>query len=204
MANVAMDEFLKVAVMLFMIIDPIGNIPIFNRVLRHVPEEKRSLVIVRELIVAYIILVVFLFAGEAILGALGLKQPALQVTSGIVLFLIGIDIVFPGTGKKTVDAEKEDPFIVPLAMPLVAGPSALATLMIFASKQPEKIHIWWAALTAAWALCFVILVSSKYMLRLIGQRGIRAVEKLIGMLLIMLSVQFFLDGIMAYIQQGPA
>ncbi len=199
-----MDDFIKVAVMLFMIIDPIGNIPIFNRILRHVPEERRGLVIIRELIIAYIILVVFLFAGESILSALGLKQPALQVTSGIILFLIGLDIVFPGSGKKTLDAEKEDPFIVPLAMPMVAGPSALATLMIFASKQPEKIHIWWGALTLAWVLCFIILVSSKYLLRLIGQRGIRAVEKLIGMLLIMLSVQFFLDGVMAYIKLGSA
>lgn len=193
-----MDEFLKATVMLFMIMDPIGNIPIFNRILRHIPEHKRSLVIVRELIIAYIILVVFLFAGESILGALGLKQPALQVTSGIILFLIGLDIVYPGTGKKTSDAEKEDPFIVPLAMPLVAGPSALATLMIFAGQQPDKIATWWSALTAAWGFCFLILVSSKFVLRIVGQRGIRAIEKLIGMLLIMLSVQFFLDGILAY------
>lgn len=194
-------DFLSATILLFFIMDPIGNIPIFHTVLHQVPYSKRNRVIFRELVFAYIILVVFLFAGESILSFLGLKQATLSITGGIVLFLIGLDIVFPSDRIKP-DSSDGDPFIVPLAVPMVAGPTTIAALLLLASQDPSAMNKWFFALTSAWVASAVILLGSGFIMKLIGQKGVRAIEKLIGMLLIMLSVQMFLDGVKDYLQLG--
>lgn len=191
-------EFWTATLMLLFIMDPVGNIPVFHHTLQGVDEDKRWRVILREMLFAYGILLAFLFAGESILHFLGLKQASLSIASGIILFLIGLDIVFPRKGLNP-DQEYEDPFIVPLAVPMVAGPSAIASILLLTSTKPQLLHVWFGSLTSAWAISVVILLSSNWLLHHMGHRGIRAIEKLIGMLLIMLSVQFFLDGVKAYL-----
>ncbi len=192
-------SFLSATLILFFIMDPLGNIPIFHSILQKVPDQKRTGIIIRELIFAYLILLFFLMAGEPMLNLLGLKQSSLSITGGIVLFLIAIGMVYPQHGIKG-DSEHEDPFIVPLAMPLIAGPSAIAALLLMASRDPDRIGTWIGALSLAWGITFLILLLSGVMMRFVGKKGLRAMARLMGMLLIMMSVQMFLDGLESYIQ----
>jgi len=198
LAQIIWIDILAASVTLFFVMDPIGNIPIFHSILQDVPLKTRIKIIFRELIIALGILLVFLFLGTEILGFLGLTQPVLNVAGGIILFVIAIRMVF---AMKTlgVDEDETDPFIVPLAIPMVAGPSAITILMVQATSQPERIFEWLVALLLAWVLTTAILVASPFILRILGQRGVRALERLMGMLLILISVQMFLDGVGEYL-----
>jgi len=190
----------SLAITLFFIMDPIGNTPIFHSVLKEFSPKARMKIIIRELLIALAILLMFLYGGTAILQFLGLSTPALNVAGGILLFLIAIRMVFPVKTLEYGDEPEPDPFIVPLAMPLVAGPSTIAVLMLQATSAPDKMFQWTLALLVAWGMGTVILVASPLLLRVLGQRGLRAMERLMGMLLILISVQLFLDGITDYIK----
>ncbi len=192
-------EFLSATILLVFVIDPLGNIPVFHAILNVFSPTQRARVIVRELLIAYGLLVLVLFAGQAILDYLGLKQPTLSIAGGIILFLIAIGMVFPAHGIKPIAPNEEDPFIVPLAIPLIAGPSTVAVLLLLVSQAPDKRLVWLGALSSAWAVSAVILISSNYLYGKIGNRGARAIERLIGMLLIMMAVQMFLDGVKSYL-----
>lgn len=186
--------FVTAFLLLLFLMDPFGNMATFQSILGRVPESQRRRVLVRELIFAYGLLVVFLFSGEAVMRALGLKQPAITVAGGVVLFLIALDMVFPSRGLKAADGT-EEPFLVPLAVPLIAGPSTIASILLLVSKHPGRQIEWWMALTAAWAVMSLILLTSGWLLPKLGPKGARALEKLTGMLLIMLSIQMLLDGV---------
>ncbi|MCF8052813.1 MAG: NAAT family transporter [Desulfobacterales bacterium] len=190
-------DFLSAAITLFLIMDPLGNIPVFHSVLEHVPAGKKTRVMARELVFAFLVLLAFLFAGETILGVLGLKRPTLGIAGGLILFLIALRMVFPSQGLAGAE-DSNDPFIVPLAVPLIAGPSAIAALLLLASRDPDRIWVWAGALSAAWVVSAAILLLSNHLLRWIGPRGVRAAVKLMGMLLIMIAVQMFLDGVKEY------
>lgn len=196
-----MDLF-STTLLLAMIMDPLGNIPLFNALLADYEPRQRWRIIVRELLIALGILVVFLSAGNAILTYLGLKQSSLQIAGGIVLFLIALRMVFPGSKDGGIERER-DPFIVPLAMPMIAGPSCIAVLLVLASSQPDKMGTWFLALLIAWAVTAAILAASPWLLQFIGQRGTRALERLVGMLLVMVAVQMLLDGIADYLHLAP-
>ncbi len=191
-------DFLSAAVMLFLILDPLGNIPVFHALLASLPEAQRREVILRELVIALVVLLVFLFAGRAILHFLGLQQSSLSIAGGVILFLIALNMVFPTKGIHS-ELESDDPFIVPLAVPLVAGPSAIAALLLLATSQPDRVWEWAGALALAWLLSAAILLTSIKLMAVIGSRGLRAIEKLMGMLLIMIAVQMFLDGLRIYL-----
>jgi multiple antibiotic resistance protein len=199
LAQIIWIDILAASVTLFFVMDPIGNIPIFHAILKEVPQGTRIRIIFRELLIALVILLVFLFLGTEILGFLGLTQPVLNVAGGIILFVIAIRMVF---AMKTlgVDEDETDPFIVPLAIPMVAGPSAITILMVQATSQPARIFEWFLALLLAWILTTAILVASPFILRVLGQRGVRALERLMGMLLILISVQMLLDGVGEYLK----
>ncbi|HEY6893430.1 MAG TPA: YhgN family NAAT transporter [Rhodanobacteraceae bacterium] len=192
---------LSAGVLLFLIMDPLGNIPLFLSLLRNVEPKRRQLVLVRELLIALVVLFVFLFGGTYLLHVLQLKQESVSIAGGIVLFLIGVRMVFPpkegifGGG----DAERE-PFIVPMAIPGIAGPSAVAAVMLLANSYPGRTVDWSVALFVAWLATAVILLSSTYLFRCLGTSVLVAVERLMGMLLVALSVQMFLDGVMAYVK----
>lgn len=190
-------DFWSATLMLLFIMDPLGNIPMFHSVLIEVPESSRRKVMIRELLIAFVVLVGCLIAGKPILSALGLQQSTLSIAGGLMLLLIALHMVFPQHGLKT-DVESKDPFIVPLAVPLIAGPSAIATLLLLASREPGRMSEWALALVLAWSVTAAVLLSSHRLMRVIGQRGLRACEKLMGMLLILMSVQMFLDGVKGY------
>ena len=196
-----MDIF-SAAVMLFLIMDPLGNLPIFASILRHIEPKKRRRVLVRELIFALIIMMLFLFAGEAILSFLNLRSESVSIAGGIILFLIAIRMIFPQPGGVAGLAAGEEPFIVPMAIPLMAGPSVLAALILLAHTDSSRMLDWTIALFAAWGASAVILLFYKLFTKVLGEKGLTAVERLMGMVLVMISVQMFLDGVAKYIEHA--
>jgi multiple antibiotic resistance protein len=194
---------LSAGILLFLIMDPLGNIPLFLSLLRNVPPGRRQLVLVRELLIALAVLFVFLFAGQYLLHVLRLKQESVSIAGGIVLFLIGVRMIFPPKdGIFGGEGEAREPFIVPMAIPGVAGPSAMAAVMLLANSGPGRTVDWSVALSLAWLATAVILLSSTYLFRCLGTSVLIAVERLMGMLLVALSVQMVLDGVMAYVRMA--
>lgn len=195
-------DFLSAAILLLIILDPFGGIPVFNGLLGKRPRGERLRIIAREMLIAYAVLLLFLLAGEVILRYLGLQQPALGVAGGVVLFLIALRMVFPEIGQRPelVEAEEEEPFIVPLAVPMIAGPSAVAALLLLVSRDPQRLLVWWGAMTLAWAISSVVLLTSGVLFEMIGRRALRALVRLSGMLLIMMAVQMFMDGVQGYLR----
>jgi multiple antibiotic resistance protein len=186
------------AVTLFFIMDPLGNIPIFNSILAQFDSAKRSLIVARELLFALIILLVFLFAGTSILNFLGLSQSSLSVAGGLLLFIIALRMIFPRPAANDVDIY-EEPFIVPLAMPLVAGPSTIAILLLLSSREPERNWEWCVALIIAWGGATVLLTASPFVMGILGSRGLRALERLMGMLLVLIATQMLLNGVRDFV-----
>lgn len=194
-------EILTAATTLFLIMDPLGNVPVFISLLKNVSPERRRLVLIRELVIAYLVMLVFLISGQHLLKFLNLKQESISIAGGIVLFLIALRMIFPQEGGIMGEQTDEEPFIVPLAIPMVAGPSTLAALLLMAQSAPKRMTSWVLALTAAWTLTAVILLASPLFFRLLRQRGLTAMERLMGMLLVMMSVQMFLDGLAEYMRK---
>ncbi len=194
-----MDTF-SAAVMLFLIMDPLGNLPVFLSILRHIDPKRRRKVMIRELLFSLAIMMLFLFVGQQILGFLNLRQEAVSIAGGIILFLIAIKMIFPSEGGVTGLAAGEEPFLVPMAIPMIAGPSILASLMLLANQEPARMVDWSLALFIAWAASAVILMFYEVFNKLLGERGLTAVERLMGMLLVMIAVQMLLDGVQHYLQ----
>jgi len=190
------------SITLLLIMNPLGNLPIFISVLRHVQPKRRKVVLARELIFALIFMLIFLFLGSSLLSSLGLKQEAVGIAGGIILFIIALRMIFPQPGGVLGLPAGEEPFIVPLAIPLISGPSLLASLILLANQAPDRMVDWTIAAVAAWVISSTVLMFSSVFLRALGQRGLNAIERLMGMILIMISVQMFLDGIMKYVEQG--
>lgn len=193
-----MDTF-SAAVMLFLIMDPLGNLPVFLSILRHVDPKRRRKVMIRELLFSLAIMLAFLFAGQQILSFLNLRQEAVSIAGGIILFLIAIKMIFPTPGGVTGLAAGEEPFLVPMAIPMIAGPSILASLLLLANQEPTRMADWSLALLLAWGASAVILMFYELFNKLLGERGLTAVERLMGMLLVMISVQMLLDGVHHYL-----
>ncbi|MCH8501624.1 MAG: YhgN family NAAT transporter [Aliidiomarina sp.] len=194
-------DTLTAAITLLLIMNPLGNLPIFISVLRHVDPKRRRKVLIRELLFALFFMLLFLYLGSALLDALGLRQEAVTIAGGIILFIIALRLIFPQPGGVLGLPAGDEPFIVPLAIPLISGPSLLATLILLASQSPDRMFDWTLASVSAWAISATILLFSNFVLRALGQRGLNAVERLMGLLLVMIAVQMFLDGIVAYIEQ---
>jgi len=197
---------LSAAILLFLIMDPIGNVPLFLSLLKQVPPARRQRVMARELVIALIVLFAFLFGGQYLLRALQLKQESVGIAGGIVLFLIGIRMIFPPPKGGVFGGEEgAEPFIVPMAIPGIAGPSTMAAVMLLANSSPGRTADWSLALFAAWLATAAILLSATYLFRWLGKSVLVALERLMGMLLVALSVQMFLDGVMAYLRAaaGP-
>lgn len=188
------------AVLLFFVMDPLGNIPLFLAALTPVEPARRFRVAARELLIAYGLLVLFLVAGRSMLATLGISEPALTIAGGIVLFLIALKMVFPGAHGPLGEETAGEPLIVPLAIPYVAGPSALATVLLLASQAPERRADWFVAITVAWGASAAILLAGSRLAILLGTRGLTAIERLMGMVLVASAVQMVLDGVAAVIR----
>jgi MarC family membrane protein len=188
--------------LLFLIMDPLGNVPLFLSLLKDLPPQRRRIVLARELLIALGVLFAFLLGGRWILELLSLRQEAVSIAGGIILFLIGIRMIFPVPEGMFGETPGGEPFIVPLAIPLVAGPSTVAVLLLLGGQDPGRLGEWTLALLLAWAGTAAILFSATTLYRWLGMRTLTAVEKLMGMLLVALSVQMLLDGLAAYLR-GP-
>ena len=190
-----METLWATAITLFLIMDPLGNVPIFLVVLERVAEHRRRYIILRELIIALIVMLLFLFAGPAMLRTLGISPEAVAIAGGLVPLIIAIRMIFPLRGSSVMGDDDEDhgePLLVPLAIPLLAGPSLLATLMLRANSGNILQHTL-PALLLAWAASAVILLASPFLYRIFGNRGLKAMERLMGMVLICISVQMLLN-----------
>ena len=180
---------------LFLTMDPLGNIPLFLSVLKSVRPERRRRVLLREILLAYVVLLAFLFFGSYVLQFLQLEQDTISIAGGIVLFLIAVRMIFPRERFGESDELEGEPFLVPLAVPLIAGPSTLAVLLLLqrsSSGQPVALLV---ALTIAWVASAAVLLSSTFLYRILRERGLIAIERLMGMVLVMMSVQMFMNGI---------
>lgn len=193
-----MDTITAFATLLF-VMDPLGNIPVFLSTLKGIPAKRQQQIILRELLIALVILLFFLFAGKQILYFLGLSEESISIAGAIVLFIIALHMIFPLEASVASDKIEGEPLIVPLAIPCVAGPSTLAILMLLANSAEQRTIDWFIALIGAWAVASVILLGSTKISKLLGTRGLAAVERLMGMILIMISVQMMLDGVKAFL-----
>ena len=192
-------DIISAAVLLFLIMDPLGNVPLFLAVLKNVKPERRFRLLVRELGIALLALVAFLFLGKPLMTLLALRQESVAVGGGIVLFLIGVKMVFPSREGIFGELPEGEPFIVPLAIPCVAGPSVMAALLLLSNKEPDRWGEWLLALGLAWLATSLILLSSSRLQKLLGDSVISALEKLMGMLLVAVSVQMILEAMKAFL-----
>ena len=188
------------ALLLFLILDPLGNIPVFLSLLRSLPPRRQRIVLARELLIALVVLMLFLWGGKYALELMHLREESVSIAGGIVLFLIGIRMIFPPPEGLMGEMPEGEPFIVPMAIPLVAGPSGMAAVILMGSNDPSRLGDWSLALMIAWAATAAILFSATYLYKWLGQRALVAIERLMGMLLVAISVQMLMDGIAAYLQ----
>jgi multiple antibiotic resistance protein len=195
---------LSAALLLFLILDPLGNIPVFLGLLKPLPAHRRRVVLARELVIALVVLFAFLWGGKYVLEAMHLRQESVSIAGGIVLFLIGLKMIFPSAEGMFGEVPDGEPFIVPMAIPLVAGPSGMAAVMLLAAQEPDRMADWSLALTLAWLGTATLLFSATYLYKILGMRVLVAVERLMGMLLVAISVQMLLDGVAAYLRAAPA
>lgn len=193
---------ISAAVLLFLVMDPLGNVPMFISTLKNVLPSRQNIVIIRELLIALLLLVFFLFLGQYVLRWFHITDSALTVSGGIILFLIALRMVFPSTEKPLQEQIEGEPFIVPLAVPYVVGPSAIATVMLMMSQNPARWPEWLAAVGLAWLASSLILFFATKLQCWISPRMLVAMERLMGMLLVTLAVQMLMSGISQFMQHG--
>ena len=185
--------FASATILLLLITDPLGNIPIFANALRGVPPERRPRVILREVLIAFALLLVFLFFGAEFLRVMNLSDLSLQIAGAVVLFLIALRMIFPPDSGPQPELPGE-PLIVPLAIPALAGPSALATVMLLVAQAPERRLEWVGALTVTMSVCAIVLLMAERIQRLVGERVVMAFERLMGLILVAISVEVLTCG----------
>jgi MarC family membrane protein len=188
-------SILSAALLLFLVLDPLGNVPIFLAMLKQVDRKRQRAIIVRELAIALGILVVFLFAGRYLLALLQISQSSLGIAGGIILFLIAIRMIFSDIEDIFGHSPAGEPFIVPLAVPLIAGPSAMTTVMLLTAREPARWVDWLLALVVAWLASGVILYYSNGLNRVLGLKVLVAIERLMGLILTTVAVEMFISGI---------
>ena len=187
-------DLLPSATLLLLVMDPLGNVPIFLSVLKDIELERRRHIILRELLFALALMLTFLFFGQEFLDLLGLDPESVRISGGVILFVIALRMIFPRERKEGGDEPRaEEPFIVPLAIPLVAGPSTIATLILMARQDPDRMGTWAMATGLAWIINACVLLSAPWLYRVLRKRGLAAMERLMGMILIMLSIQMLVD-----------
>jgi len=186
---------ISAALLLFLVMDPLGNVLFFLTALAKVEPARQRQVILRELLIALGVMVFFLFAGRFLLILMHISEPALTLAGGVILFLIALRMIFPSPEKPLQEEVEGEPFIVPLAIPYVAGPSALATAMLLMSREPQRWPEWLLALFLAWLATSIIIYFASGLGRFLGRKGLIAIERLMGMVLITVSIQMLLTGI---------
>ena len=194
------NEFLSAVILLTLVIDPFGNVPLVNAMLAEVAPARRRLVILRECAIAFAILMAFMFAGRKVLELMHLSETALSIAGGVILFMIAIRMVFAHPEGAFGPQTTGEPLIVPLAVPLIAGPSALATVMLLATREPGKLGMWAVAITFTMVLAALILLVGDKLQRWLGDRAMQALERLMGLVLTAIAVEMLLGGIREFVE----
>jgi multiple antibiotic resistance protein len=197
-------ELASAVLTLILVMDPIGNVPVFLGILKDVDEKRQRWIVARESVFALLILLFFLFFGPSLMKLLHIEMPSLYLSGGVLLFIIALSMIFPNLMHRGIGEDKQfegEPFIVPLATPMLAGPSTMATIMIFTSSQRESLWQWVLALGLAWIFSTVILLLSSRLSRILGPRGLTACERLMGMILTVIAVQMALNGISQFLKK---
>lgn len=189
----------SMTLILFTIIDPLGNISSFLSLVNGIERKRILWVLTREMLIALALMIFFNFVGEYILDILEVQLVTVRLSSAVILFLTAIKIIFPATNSLRANFPSGEPFIIPLAVPLIAGPSLLATIMLFAAQEPS-ISFMLAAIILAWIAAFVIFASARFLHHYLGNSGLLACEKLMGMILVMLAIQRFMEGVNEFIK----
>lgn len=185
------------AVLIFFILDPFGNVPLLLSILKNIDKHKHSKIIIREMLIGLLILVIFLFFGEQFLSLFHLETQAITIAGGIIFFVISLKMIFPDPNGVDMFATNKDdePLVVPIAVPMIAGPAALATLLVLAKTNAQHSGALFISLFLAWGLAAVVLLFSPNLYNILKKKGLKALERLMGMLLLIMSVQMFIDGI---------
>jgi len=194
------SELLSAAVVLVLVLDPFGNVALVNGMLAGVPSGRRRFVILRECAIAFAILALFMTFGRSFLELMHLSETSVSIAGGVILFMIAIRMVFAHPEGALGGPQRGEPLVVPLAVPLIAGPSALATVMLMASREPEKIGMWGAALTAAMVFATVVLLAGTKLQEWLGEHAMQAIERLMGLLLTAVAVEMLLAGIRIFLE----
>ncbi len=190
-------SFYSAVITLILVMDPLGNIPLFLSILKKYSPREQRMIILRESFFAFLILTVFLFFGRYILKGLHISPEALSISGGVILFMIALRMIFPQPIYES--SSESEPFVVPLAIPLTAGPSSLATVMLFASTGTNPMHIWFLAVLTASIIFTALVLCAPFLMRILGTRGLTALERLMGMILTTIAVQMFLTGLETYL-----
>ncbi len=191
-------NFLSAFILLLLVMDPLGSLPIFIPVMRQVAERRRRWVAVREVGIAFGVLFAFMFLGEAFLRVMHLSERSLEVAGGVILLMVAIRMIFSHEGGVYGTPEGKEPLIFPLAVPLLAGPSAMATVLLLASRQPDRVATWVGALACAMAVSLVVLLLCDRIRQWVGDSVVAAVEKLMGLVLTAIAVEMILAGLKRY------
>lgn len=193
-------HFFTVTFALFLLMNPIGNVPIYLALLKEIAPKRQAQIILRELTMALAILLLFQFVGQGLLNLLGVKKDALLIAGGLILLIIAMRMIFPPERSSLkITEKKEEPFLVPLAIPLVAGPAILSAIIVYSNEVPTLPLTF--AILFAWALVTLILISAPVLLKILKERGILACERLMGLILILIASQMFLNGLRIFFNE---
>lgn len=190
-------SLLSVATSLFFVLNSMGNVPFFVGILSSYPVKRQRKIILREMVIALLILVLFNFFGDEILSVLGIDHCVVGIAGGILLFIISLGMIFPK--KNHLKVPDREPFIFPLAIPAVAGPGAITTVMIF-SQQVHNTAWMLLPIGLAWILTLLVLLAASNLKLFLGQKGLIACERLGGMVISLIAVQMFTTGLMGLLQ----
>jgi len=193
-------EMFSIAFALFLLMDAIGNIPLFISFLKGIDGPRQRFIIFREMVIALIVIILFSFLGDALMHFLHISLDTIQIAGGIVLFILCLKMIFPTSPDPNENLpHTSEPFIVPLAVPLVAGPSVLAAVMIYSKQQSPWVMV--GAISVAWAASLLILITCEFLKKVLGWRGITALERLMGLILLLIAVQMFMSGVSSFVQK---
>lgn len=196
----SLPVWLSAFVTLLLVLDPVGNIPFLLAMMRGVDPARRSRIILRECGIALVVLFVFLGFGQRVLQLLGLSQSSLGIAGGIILFLIALRMVFESSEQVFGGMPQGEPFIVPLAIPFLAGPSALASVILLGTSETLKLGTAMLALVLAMAVTAGILLLGHRIVQWVGARGVEALQRLMGLLLTAIAVEMFLRGVVEFMR----
>ena len=196
-------DIVSATILLFLVMDPFGNMPLVISVLKNVDPAARTRVVLRECAIAYAVLLAFMFGGHQFMQLLRLSDTALGIAGGLILFLIALRMVFPHAEGIFGESGETGTFIVPLAIPAIAGPSALATVLLLVSREPQRVFDWVAALSMASLVSVAVMISAQRISGWMGKRGMIAMERLMGLVLTAIAVEMLLAGIERFVVQLP-